>query len=69
MVFFEGRGLWGVIDIDFVCSFIGGHIQDLMGGGGSGLEEFIYIQHTVSTVVKIIDLVSGASSNKPVTLN
>ena len=33
MVFFEGKGLWGVIDIDFVCSFIGGHIQDLIGGG------------------------------------
>ena len=25
--------MWGVIDIDFVCSFIGGHMQDLMGGG------------------------------------
>ena len=30
--FFEGKGLWGVIRYWF-CSFIGGHIQDLIGGG------------------------------------
>ena len=36
---------------------------------GIGLEGFMYIQHTVGSVVKVIVLVLGASSNNPVTLN